>query len=238
MKSLADDDISAGKPDRAIPLLEEFRALQTARSGADHPDTGLARTNLGVAYKSAGRWAEALPLLEEGQRASRKYPALREVGTHLLDVYVALGQPDKATALAREMLAEGRAAMPAGSPELAGLLAQTGSALLGVKVWVEAEPLLRESLAIREKAEPGGWRTFNTKSMLGAALLGQKKYNEAEPLLRAGYEGIKQRADKIPPQAKSRPGEALDRLIELAEATGKPDEAKAWRAEKAKLAPP
>jgi GH15 family glucan-1,4-alpha-glucosidase len=31
---------------------------------------------------------------------------------------------------------------------------------------------------------------------------------------------------------------ALDRLIELAEATGKPNEAKAWRKEKAKLPAP
>ena len=49
---------------------------------------------------------------------------------------------------------------------------------------------------------------------------------------------MKQRSDKIPPQGKPRIAEALDRLIELAEATGKPDEARAWRDEKAKLSPP
>jgi hypothetical protein len=99
-----------------------------------------------------------------------------------------------------------------------------------------AEPMLRECLAIREKAEPDDWRTSNTKSMLGAALLGQKKYAEAEPLIRAGYEGIKRRADQIPSFVKvARLEEALDRLIALAEATGKADEAKAWKDERAKL---
>ncbi len=58
---------------------------------------------------------------------------------------------------------------------------------------MEAEPLLRECLAIREKALPDNWLTFNTRSMLGGLLLGQKKYEEAEPLLLAGYEGMKER---------------------------------------------
>jgi hypothetical protein len=72
--------------------------------------------------------------------------------------------------------------------------------------------------------------------MLGAALLGQKKFAEAEPLLRAGYQGVKTRAEKIPPEVKVlRLGEGLDRLIALAEATGNADEAKAWRDERAKL---
>ena len=48
-------------------------------------------------------------------------------------------------------------------------------------------------------------------------------------------EGMKQRAEKIPPIGKVRLAEVLDRLIELAEATGKPEDAKMWKDEKAKL---
>jgi len=44
--------------------------------------------------------------------------------------------------------------------------------------------------------------------MLGAALLGQKKYAEAEPLLIDGYEGMKQREQTIPWQARARLTEA------------------------------
>jgi hypothetical protein len=43
------------------------------------------------------------------------------------------------------------------------------------------------------------------------------------------------RAAKIPPQAKPRIAEALDRLIELAEATNKPEEVRMWKDERAKL---
>ena len=71
--------------------------------------------------------------------------------------------------------------------------------------------------------------TFNTQSLLGGSLLGQKNYAGAEPLLLAGYEGMKEREAKIPPQGKPRLTEALERLVQLYDAWGKPDEAAAWR---------
>jgi eukaryotic-like serine/threonine-protein kinase len=100
----------------------------------------------------------------------------------------------------------------------------------------EAEAVVREALTFREAKEPDAWTTFNTKSMLGGAPLGQKKYAEAEPLSKDGYEGMKLRTEKIPPEGKVRLTEALDHLIELAEATGKVEEAKMWKNEQAKLA--
>ena len=57
--------------------------------------------------------------------------------------------------------------VPKDSPQLAGLLAQMGLGLSEQKKWTEAEPLLRECLAIREKTQPDVWSTFNTKSLLG-----------------------------------------------------------------------
>jgi eukaryotic-like serine/threonine-protein kinase len=57
----------------------------------------------------------------------------------------------------------------------------------------EAEPVIRQSLAIRQKMQPDAWTTFNTRSLLGGAILGQKSYADAEPLLLAGYEGMKRR---------------------------------------------
>ena len=68
-----------------------------------------------------------------------------------------------------------------------------------VHAYAEAESVLRESLAIRQKKQPNRWNTFNAQSMLGGALLGQKKYADAEPLLLAGYDGMKQRRQSIPP---------------------------------------
>jgi hypothetical protein len=72
---------------------------------------------------------------------------------------------------------------------------------------------------------------FHTKSLLGGALLGQQKYAEAEPFLLQGYQGMKQRAAKIPENRKITLTDALKRLVQLYDAWGKKDEADKWRKE-------
>ncbi|MGO9917072.1 MAG: tetratricopeptide repeat protein, partial [Isosphaeraceae bacterium] len=67
----------------------------------------------------------------------------------------ASGPPSLAWLL--QQLPEVRKALPNDSPQLAGLLAQHGLGLLEQKKWIEAEPLLRECLAIREKTGPDVW---------------------------------------------------------------------------------
>jgi hypothetical protein len=112
----------------------------------------------------------------------------------------------------------------------AGELAALGLILLRQQKWSDAGPLLQDCLAIRQKKEPDAWTTCNTKSLLGGVLLGQKKYADAEPLLLAGYEGIKQREAKIPEQFRNvHLTEALERLVQLYEATGQRDQAEHWR---------
>jgi len=110
--------------------------------------------------------------------------------------------------------------------------------LLRQQKWAAAEAPLRECLDIRAKAQPDAWNTFNTQSMLGGALLGQRKYAEAEPLLLAGYEGMKRREKAIPAQGKDRLPEAVERLVQLYEATDKKDAVKKWQAERAKYPEP
>lgn len=225
--------------DRSIPLFEETLKLRDKILGRQHPETLATLANLGVNYRDAGRLAEAIPLLEEAYASGKKHPRLHWVGSQLLDTYVKDGQPTAAAkGLASEMLEDARQQLPQDSPQLAGQLASLGFVMLKLKTFADAEPLLRESLAIREMHEPDDWRTFNTQSLLGGALLGQKKYADAEPFLLKGYDGMKQREKTIPPQTTVRLPEALDRLIELYTATEKPDEVKKWQAERAKYPPP
>ena len=94
--------------------------------------------------------------------------------------------------------------------------------------------VLRACLAIRAKRMPEQWLTFNTRSMLGAALLGQRKYNEAEPLLLDGYQGMKHGQAQVEFQVSAKQGQArlaqaLERLVELYEATGQKEKADQWR---------
>src|SRR5262249_51894038 len=79
----------------------------------------------------------------------------------------------------------------ADSPVYAGRRILLGEILLHLHKYAEAETVLRECLAIREKKQPDAWQTFSTRSMLGGALLSLKKFADAEPLLVSGYEGMK-----------------------------------------------
>jgi hypothetical protein len=111
----------------------------------------------------------------------------------------------------------------------ASALAGLGGNLLLQQGHVEAEQTLREALAIFEKEQPDAWSTFQTRSLLGGALLGQQKYADAQPLLLAGYQGLKQREAEIPAKSKKLLTEALQRLVRLYDAWGKPEQAEAWR---------
>ncbi|MGD0258381.1 MAG: serine/threonine-protein kinase [Verrucomicrobiota bacterium] len=110
-----------------------------------------------------------------------------------------------------------------------GALAMLANARLREGKFVEAEAPARECLTLREIEIPDDWRTFNARSMLGGSLLGQKKYAEAEPLLLAGYQGMKQREARIPLEGKPRLTETLQRLVQLYEAIGRPDQAAKWQ---------
>jgi len=210
--------------------------VREAKFGRDDPVTLNATGNLGTTYKDAGRLKEAILLLEKAHRAVKKHPNLGWVREPLIDAYTKAGENDKAAALIREDMVAVRKMLPRGSPQVNFALAESGRRLLENRKWEEADRLIRECLAIRLKHLPDDWRTFNAQSMLGGALLGQKKYAKAEPLLVKGYEGLKQREKTIPPFGGGdlRIPQALDRLIELYTATNKPDEAKKWRAERAK----
>ena len=103
------------------------------------------------------------------------------------------------------------------------------AALADQRKFAEAELVARESLALREKNMPDKWFTFNTRSVLGEILAAQKKYTDAEPLLLAGYEGLKQREDRLPAVGKVCLSNAVERLVQLYVATSRPDQAAEWK---------
>ena len=150
-----------------------------AKLGRQHPDTQKTVANLGINYNDAGRLDEAIPLLEEAYQASGRIPKLRRVGARLLDAYTMAGRSADAAKLVEQLLADARQTAQPNSPQLAGTLAQFGRTLLQAGAYAEAEPLLRECLAIYEKTQPDLSSTFDSKALLGGALLAQKKYDEA-----------------------------------------------------------
>src|SRR5262249_51331105 len=143
--------------------------------------------------------------------------------------YDKAGQVAKMEPLYRELVASRRRKLGAAHPDHASALALLGTTLLRLHKPAEAEPFLRECLAIRQKADADGWLPFNTMSLLGDSLLGQKQYAAAEPLLLEGYRGMKQREARMGPAAATRLGQARERLVRLYEAWGKKEQAGKWR---------
>jgi serine/threonine protein kinase/TolA-binding protein len=239
MSNLALGYQDAGKPEKALPLLQESLKLLEVKQGPDHLDTLLTMDRLATCYQAVGEVDLALTLWEvalqrtRARHGSDRY-AVPMMGKLAL-AYFAVNQSAKATPLAREYVAVQRTRTGNDRAAFAEILQAFSLDLLKANRFAEAVEYLRECLAIREKLQPDSWATFNTSSLLGGALLGQQRYAEAEPLLVKGYEGIKSSEKSIPK------AEALDRLIDLCVATNKTDEAKKWRAERARypeVAPP
>ena len=93
----------------------------------------------------------------------------------------------------------------------------------------EAEPLLRQCLAICQNVALDDWGRYYTMSLLGGSLLDQGRYAEAEPLVVGGHEGMKVRESRILVPDRSRLLEAAVRVVHLYEAWGKPAQAAAWK---------
>jgi len=134
----------------------------------------------------------------------------------------------EAETLEREALAMSRKLLGNEHPDVATALGGVTQALLDSQKFTEAELPARECLAIREKKSPDDWQTFNARSVLGGSLLGQKKYVEAESLLISGYEGMKQREEKISAGSKRYLKETLQRLMQLYQAMGQSEKAAEW----------
>jgi serine/threonine protein kinase/tetratricopeptide (TPR) repeat protein len=224
----------AGRLPDAIALHQQTLEKSKAKLGTDHADTLQCMINLAHEYGLAGRWQEAVGLCEqllEKRKASLgpDHGQTLHIQFQLAHAYQQAAELDLADRLFRELLERERKKQGTQVMHTDGLLASLGLNLLKQQRHTEAEAILRECLANREKQQPGNWQRFNALSMLGGALLGQRKYAEAEPLLLQGYEGMQQHENKIPSDAKARMGEAIERIVHLYEATEQQEKARTWR---------
>jgi serine/threonine protein kinase/tetratricopeptide (TPR) repeat protein len=229
-----------GEFERALPLLREAVQSSQALLGAEHPETLTAVYHLASAYHAAGRLGEALPLYEQAAVGVEKRQFQHELAQRIMvsavESYEEARQFAQAEAWRWKWLAHVREKAGAESARYADELAGLGRNLLHQSKYGDAEAVLRDCLAIREKRQPESWTTFHTMSLLGGALLGQRKYAEAEGFLVNGYEGMKGCAETIPEEVRAKLlAEALDRLIELSTALDRPDDVQKWLAEKANL---
>jgi hypothetical protein len=211
---------SQRKLDEAESLYRE--ALESYRGSlpSGHRDIAIILDNFGVLLMAQNKLAEAELIFHEALDIKRDalpsgHPEIAVGLGKLVANLRAQNKLAEAAQLQKEALEWSRDQQSEGTSEWAQQLASLSTTLLSLSDWEQAEPLLRESLTIREKNQPDAWSTFNTQTMLGHALLGQRKFAEAEPLLLSGYTGMQERQASIPPMARDRITNALQRLVQL-----------------------
>jgi hypothetical protein len=197
----------------------------------------MSLNNLATAYWLLGKYQLSVPIFEEVVQISKTnfgadHPLTIRSMSSLAEACKATGKFDLALPLFQELLATGRKNFPEDSPQLIGILGSIGLIRVAQRQWVDAEAILKDTLAICEKSHVDDWRVFSLKSALGRALFGQEKLTDAHPLLVAGYEGMKEREAAIPQHLKICLPETLDWLIELCTAADKAGERSKWEEER------
>jgi tetratricopeptide (TPR) repeat protein len=115
-----------------------------------------------------------------------------------------------------------------GSQDIEVALSSLASTLCRQQKFSEAEPLFRECLSRRETNCPNAWYTHYTRLRFGATLMGKRQYEEAEPLIISGYEGMREREAGVRDRTKVLT-ESIQNLIQLFEATSRPEQAAEWK---------
>ncbi len=220
--------LGLGRPADAVRVLEEVVPLERANLEPDHVQFLDTLKRLTDAYLQAGRPGDCRRACEELVPACRRKCGPADPRT--LGALHTAAQAEWATGRAagaeRLFAAEAtgwRQHFRAAPAALAGKLAAIGQLLLDFRRPCAAEPYLRESLALRQSAEPDPSAVAEVRSLLGDCLRRQKRYAEAEPLLLAGHAGA----------ATDAAGAAAERLVALYAAWGKAAELPQWRGARA-----
>jgi WD40 repeat protein len=165
------------------------------------------------------------PLLAMKNRAN----VLKDEGNY------AEAEPLFRQALAQEIVLHGESSMTV-ADRRAGL-SQT---LVALGKFEEAEELARASLKIRAQLLATPFGVASSRGVLGSALVGQKRYAEAEPVLVQACEAMRQQGDQMSKIGYYRSGvrDRVTSLVQLYEATGRPEKAEEWKKFLATLSDP
>jgi serine/threonine-protein kinase len=221
-----------GRYDEALVELKASEDLFSSVLLPDHPRVHDARRDLGLLLKDMGRFEEAEDVLVSSQEGMQAVygssVSVQRYGTSLAKLYADWGRWEEALEYARasyEAHVQTLGTDHSSTSEIATLFART---LLHNGRNEEALPVVEQSFTTRERLMPmERWERQKTRSVLGCCYARLGRFEEAEPLLLESYPWI--RDDRGP--GHKRTVQACERIIELYELWGKPEQAARWRAE-------
>ena len=218
-------------------LLKEVLDVQRRVLGTKHPDTLISMATLASWYVLQGtNLDQAESLLKEAWEGCRtaldaKHETTDAVLALLSALYSSKREYSKLGPYLREAQQIALARWGSDHGLTVGANVALGRYLFVQKQYSEAEVCFRDLLRHFQKTKPEEWELFNTESWLGACLVSQTKFEQAEPILLSAYGGMRSREKTIPLQ-EGRAGDlrmAIDRIIQLYDASDKKDKADEWR---------
>lgn len=221
-----------GKSFLAEPLYTRALAIRIAKLGADHRDTQITQSYLAMLYSSMKKFDRSIPLLSEVLRVRRAtlgpdHPetlgTLADLGSNccdagrFADAIPALEEVHRKVRDYAELAWVGNVLLRA--------YARTGKT-------AEATALAKQLVAAARERYPAESPALTAELVAaGSSLLDAKVYVDAEPLLLRGYHGLKSHESEITKADRAQLSVALERLVQLYDAWGKPDVAAKWRIE-------
>jgi len=217
----------------AEALHREALAIRRKVHGPKTLPVAVSLSNLGMVLQNKGD-------VETAERLQRESVAIRKaivgenhptLATGLRKLALALfhkGAYEEAADHYQEALRLFRIAYPKGNLRIARVLTEWGEVRMAQGRTKEAEAMSRQALAYYTgRYRDHHWRIASIKSVLGACLTQQGRYAEAEPMLQDALPHLRKAFGPVHPHTRK----IHERLADLYEAWGKPEQAKAYRGE-------
>jgi serine/threonine protein kinase/tetratricopeptide (TPR) repeat protein len=213
----------------ALKYYRESLDVYESLAGPDHPQTAATQENVANTLARLKRFDESIPMLESvlairRAKAGDDAAIVARTMGNLAAQEVDAGHLDRAQAWFDKALPAYAKAYGTDHPDYANLLANYAGLKRKQGEPARAEQLLRQALAIRvAKLGEKHLSLAKTRFELGTLLLERSAYSEAEPLLIRAHDVRAQQLGVEHPQTR----EALEALVKLYVASGKPEKAAA-----------
>ena len=222
---------SQGKLDEAEALFRQTLEARRRTLREEHPDTLESMNDLALLLKDQGKLDEAEPLFRETLEARRRtlgeeHPDTLTSVNNLAVLLKILGELDEAEPLLRQALEAQHRILGEKHPNTLQSMNNLASLLWAQGKLAEAERLGKRVVVFSGKTlAEGDWRRGLFHTTYGAILTDLMRHEEAERQLLKGYQAI---TDSLGPRDQRTRG-AIQKLVDLYTAWGKPEKAEEYR---------